>query len=378
MILATRVLLICACAAPLMVGCDSSDSQQGPTTEIVRGLKTHLVEERHDVTTRRYPSVLQPAEITTQSFEVSGQLMAVDLTIGQAVARDEVLAELDPRSLQLQVEGTQAGLEQAQSAADNASSSLGRQEELFKRGVVTKATVEKAQSDAEVSASQVVQAQKQLENAKDNLARTQILAPFDGYINSVEVESYVNVGPGTPIVTLYRSGGYEVSFSVSYDVVNAIAVGKRATIRLADDPSVVLAAHVTEVATRADTVSSFPIVVALEETSADLRAGMAVEVGIEFAVDGGEGLLVPLSVLALTGHDQPLGEAPKPGETREIFVFVYDSTNSTVRKRSVRVAGIRENDIIVVDGLAPGERVASAGVSFLHDGQRVRLLDSGT
>ena len=378
MISARRILFVCACAVLLMAGCDSADDSQGAATEIVRGLKTHLVEERQDVTTRRYPGVLQPAETITLSFEVGGQLTAVALTIGQAVAQGEVLAELDPRSLRLQVDLAQAALEQARSTAANAASGLGRQEELFKKGVVTKATIEQARTDAETSASQVVQAQKQLENANDNLAKSQITAPFDGYINSVEVESYANISPGSPIVTLYRSGGYEVSFSVSYDVVSAIAIGKKATIRLADDPSVVLAAHVTEVATRASTVSSFPIVVALDETRGNLRAGMAVEVAIEFAVAGGNGLLVPISVLALTGRDQPLGEAPKPGETREIFVFVYDPASSTVRKRPVRIGGIRENDIIVVDGLVPGERVASAGVSFLKDGQKVRLLETGT
>lgn len=378
MISATRILFVFACAVLPMVGCDSADDQQGAAAEVVRGLKTHLVEERQDVTTRRYPGVLQPAEITTLSFEVGGQLTVVDLTIGQAIAQDQVLAELDPRSLRLQVELAQAALEQTQSTAANAASSLGRQEELFKKGVVTKATIEKAQTDAKTSASQVVQAQKQLENARDNLEKSQITAPFDGYINSVEADSFANISPGTPIVTLYRSGGYEVSFSVSYDVVSTIAVGKKATIRLADDPSVVLANHVTEVATRADTVSSFPIVVALDETRGNLRAGMAVEVAIEFAVAGGEGLLVPISVLSLTGRDEPLGEAPRPGETREVFVFVYDPASSTVRKRPVRIAGIRENDIIVVDGIAPGERVASAGVSFLKDGQKVRLLESGS
>ena len=160
MISATRILFVFACAVLPMVGCDSADDQQGAAAEVVRGLKTHLVEERQDVTTRRYPGVLQPAEITTLSFEVGGQLTVVDLTIGQAIAQDQVLAELDPRSLRLQVDLAQAALEQTQSTAANAASSLGRQEELFKKGVVTRATIEKAQTDAKTSASQVVQAQK--------------------------------------------------------------------------------------------------------------------------------------------------------------------------------------------------------------------------
>ena len=41
----------------------------------------------------------------------------------------------------------------------------------------------------------------------------------------------------------------------------------------------------------------------------------------------------------------------------------------------VSIGGVRENAILVVDGLSIGERVASAGVSFLSDGMRVNLLD---
>jgi hypothetical protein len=40
----------------------------------------------------------------------------------------------------------------------------------------------------------------------------------------------------------------------------------------------------------------------------------------------------------------------------------------------VMVAGVRENSLLIVDGLNAGERVASAGVSFLRDGQKVKLL----
>ena len=60
-----------------------------------------------------------------------------------------------------------------------------------------------------------------------------------------------------------------------------------------------------------------------------------------------------------------------------IGVYVYDPDTSTVKRREVTVGGIRENRIIVLDGVAPGDRLASAGVSFLTDGQKVKLLDEG-
>lgn len=57
-------------------------------------------------------------------------------------------------------------------------------------------------------------------------------------------------------------------------------------------------------------------------------------------------------------------------------VFVYDPASSTVKLRPIRTGGIRDNGIAVFDGLEEGDIIATAGVSFLHDGQRVTLLDA--
>ena len=55
--------------------------------------------------------------------------------------------------------------------------------------------------------------------------------------------------------------------------------------------------------------------------------------------------------------------------------FVFDPETSTVHKKSIRLGGVVYNDIVVLEGLAEGDIVATAGVSFLSDGQQVTLLD---
>ena len=188
----------------------------------------------------------------------------------------------------------------------------------------------------------------------------------------MEVESFANVGAGTPVATIYSAEGFETSFSVSYDVINRIAVGKQVSVRLADNPEVVIDGVVSELGSRADTVSSFPIVVKLTDIRPELKAGMAVEVAMEFTVPLGEGYTLPLSVLTMEGKIERPRDSTEPGE---IFIFVFDEATSTVKRREIKVGGVRGNQIIAVDGLEAGERVASAGVSFLRDGQKVKLLE---
>ena len=55
-------------------------------------------------------------------------------------------------------------------------------------------------------------------------------------------------------------------------------------------------------------------------------------------------------------------------------VFLYDPASSTVRKHTVTLGGIRDNKLVVTEGLSSGDYVASAGVSYLTDGQNVKLL----
>lgn len=339
----------------------------------VRSLKTIVIEEVEETTIRRYPSVLQPGSISTLSFEVSGRLKDITLNVGERVNAGDVLAEVDTRSLEIQVESAQAALAEAKSLAKNAAEDAKRKDELLKKKVVTQAVADQSRTDAETSAARVVQAQRSLDNAEENLEKAALEAPFDGIINSIEVQSFTNVAAGSPVATLYAADAFETNFSVSFDVVNRLAVGKKVSIRLADNPDVVLPGHISELGARADTVSSFPVVVKLDGTDPTIKAGMAVEIAIEFTVPLGQGFALPLSVLPFDGKLDAPENPSDPGTTQ---VFVFDPDTSTVNRRDVTVAGVRENAIIIIDGLKLGERVASAGVSFLRDGQKVKLLEN--
>ena len=347
----------------LLVGC--REEEVAPEA-VIRGLKVHEVAQVAHSQTRRFPGVLEPSELSVLSFEISGRLGEFDLGVGQRLAKDELVAKLHPETLQLQVETAQAGVAQAQASSRNAAETLTRQQALLQRGTTTRVVVENAQAEADAAAAGLVQAQKSLETAKENLAKSELRAPFSGIVNSVDANAFATVSAGAPIATLYSSDEFEVAFSVSFDAASALVVGKQAKIRLADRPDIILAAVVREIGSRADAVSSFPIVLLLRETHPLLKAGMAVEAAIEFPLPERQGFPIPLSALIKDG--QIAAADARAG------VYVYDASTRAVQRRAVTVGGIRENMVVVVEGLAPGDLVASAGVSFLKEGQEVRLL----
>ena len=359
-VLATSSFLLTACG---------DDNQEAADAEVIRGLKAFEVTESANSMARRYPSVVTPAQDSLLSFEVGGQLLEIDLEEGQRVSEGEVLAELDPRSLTLQVEQAQAALDQAQATYDNALADVNRKRPLLANGFVTEADFERSESTMKSSLAQVQQAQKQLDIAEENLSKSQLVAPFDGLIARVEAESFANVSPGQTILELYSEGAFELAVSVPATVINALSLGQEVRARFADFTNQQYPGRITEIGSRAAQVSAFPVVVALDDAPPGLKAGMAAEVEVDVTLEGAaSGILIPLSAIA-TGGQKPDTRMQGVGT-----VFVFDQETSTVRERKVTSAGIRENMLIVTEGLAEGELVAAAGVSFLKEGQKVKLL----
>lgn len=353
----------------LLAGCWGEEPE--PQSEIIRGLKTHVVTQTEVSMVRRFPSVLQPSDLTILSFEVPGALQQVELSIGQLVSEGEVLARLDPTSLEIELENARAVVAQSEAEHENASRTLDRQRTLFDRGSVTQVAVDTAETAFLATQAALNQARQVAEAAETDLTKTTLRAPFSGVVNSVSATSYATVGATAPIATLYAPDQFEAAFSVNFETAGQVVVGTPARLRLADIPTTRVEGVVTELGQRADAVSAYPVVVSLTDADPLLKAGMAVEVELEFPLPQSDGFLLPMTTIS-----SDLSTVANPEENRDenFIVYVFDPATGTVNQRQIEVSGVRGNSLIVTNGLTEGEHVASAGVSFLRDGQKVRLL----
>jgi RND family efflux transporter MFP subunit len=265
-------------------------------------------------------------------------------------------------------------LSEATSTMTGAREDADRQAALFARGVVAQAALDRANRTLEQAAARVEQARRQVDLVADSRAGTQLIAPFDAVVNTVEVQSFDTLQPGRVAVTIYPETNLQARILVSYDVVTRLRLGQRVLLRPADQGRDFHFAAVTEIADRAPAVSAFPVVITLEDVLPTLRSGMAAEVLIALAVgEEAGGIPVPLSALA-THLTETLAPAGPDGGHRAGRVFIL-RPDGTLELRDVVLAGLDEARMVVVAGLAPGERVVTAGVPFLQPGQAVRLMD---
>ncbi len=360
-------------AAGLLAACSEQSTED--TDPPIRGLRVFEVSAQAQNMTRRFPSLVQPSDETPLSFEISGQLAELNLEVGSRVEAGETLASIDETTLRLELQQARASLDQAEATLKNARTDFSRKSELLKSGNVTQAAYDTSETSLKGAESQEDQALQQYAIANERLGKAVLQAPFDGIISRVDAKSFSNISAGQTVLSLYSENAFEVDFTVPATVINDLKLGDQAEVEIADLNGRTVGGRIKELGSRAGQVSSFPVVVALEEDVPGLKAGMSADVAVTVKLlQGSEGFLVPIHCFSLaTSATLQEGQAIRDGGG-QAEVFVFDPVSSTVSRRTIYTAGIRENLIIVVGGLEEGELLASAGVSYLRDGQKVRRL----
>ncbi|MDW4499343.1 efflux RND transporter periplasmic adaptor subunit [Sulfitobacter sp. D35] len=339
-----------------------------------RAVRTIVVAAEDPVRVRHFPAILEPPEITRLAFDVTGRLGPLGLRIGQEVSEGEVLAQVEAVDASLRLEQARAAVTEAEAGLANAADTANRQRTLAERGVASEAARDSAVTAERQAQARLEQAEKNLNLLEESLADTSLKAPFDGIVNTIEVDAFGNVAAGQPVVTIYPDTGLQATILVSYDVVSQLSLGDPVSVLPTDGPDAPLEATITEIARRAPAVSSFPVVVTLEDTRPDLRSGMAVGVSLPLPLpEAADGLPIPISALALN-RSAKLDDLTR---TADVFVFTEGDGEApgTVTPRTVGISAVVEDKVFVTDGLSEGERVVTAGVSFLRADQPVTLWE---
>ncbi|MBC6444649.1 MAG: efflux RND transporter periplasmic adaptor subunit [Alphaproteobacteria bacterium GM202ARS2] len=361
---------ICLMVSLALCACDIASKSNNQQTK-VRAVKTEVATVRPARQLRRFPAVLEPPQLIPLSFEVSGRVAEVDLKVGQRIKKGDLLATIEPVDLELRLGQAIAALVEAKAAAENARADAKRKEQLFARKVTSAASRDQAVALAKQAEARLDQAQSNVDLLRKSRSDAELRAPFNGVINSVDVQDFVSVQAGSPVVTLYEDGNLQATILVSFDIARFVKIGQQVRVVPADLANTQLAARVSEIGRRAPAVSSFPVIVKLDKTLPDLRSGMAVEVQIETTKSRTAGLIpIPLSAL-ITNRSGPFtGNPPFVGE---IYVFIpQDKDHGKLETRKVKIAAAAEDRIFISEGLNAGDLVVTGGVPFLRAGQQVR------
>lgn len=358
--LRSAFLALVLSSAFALSGCEQEQPEIVPQ---IRAIKTITVTDVASGQVRKYPGVVQATDTSALSFQVGGNVRRVNVKLGDQVKKGLVLAILDKRPFQLDVQAAKADLDKERSNLAQKKQEWERQRKLFSKGWVAKAKMDQAQRAYETAVSQVNYARSKLNLARRDLTNTVLRAPFAGIIAKKSVDPFVEVRAGQKLFDLDVEGTLQVAFDIPETIISRVAVGMKATVTLATGVKCVCQARITEIGKVAGAANAFPVKADLLAPPTDIRSGMTAEVALELKTDAVEAAyLIPLSALA-------------PGAAeREGYVFVFDEKTSTVKRAGVKGRGVTGNLVHIIGGLKAGDIIAVAGVSYLSDGQKVKLM----
>lgn len=293
------------------------------------------------------------------SFKTGGRVDQIMVDVGDHVDKGTELARLDPAQQQADVAAAEAAVRSAEAQLSQATSNFDRQSALLKSGYTTRSTYDSAEEAVKKAQGALDAAKAELETARTALSDTVLRADAAGIITTRSVEPGQVVSAAQTVFGFAQDGARDAVFHVQEQLVTkAEASGRIRTIDLAlvADPTVHTTGHVREVSPLIDPATGTVIVkVALDEVPPGMTLGAAV-MGHAMSDPVEDAIVLPWQVL--------MADQGKPA----VWVVADDNT---VSLKPVVIARYDSKDIVIVSGLASGDRVVAAGSQLLRPGEAV-------
>lgn len=302
------------------------------------------------------------ARVQTQlSFRVGGKIIQRMVDVGDRVTARQVLARLDPKDLQTNVDSSVAAVAAEQARVTQTRAAFVRQEKLLPKGYTSRSEYDSAQAALRSSQSALNAAQAQLANAREQLSYTALIAEAPGVITQRQAEVGQVVQATVPIFGLARDGERDAVFNVYESLFSESAGNQPVIVSLLDDPQIKAVGKVREVtpAVSAET-GTLQVKIALEKLPDGMDLGSVVSVALN--APGKASVELPWAALT-KGLGEQLGQPA---------VWVVDDQGKA-NLRGVTVGRYLTAKVIITDGLQRGEKVVIAGGQLLHPDMQVEI-----
>lgn len=307
-----------------------------------------------------------PSQQVNLIARVAGNLDAIHFKDGDWVKKGQLLFTIEQPPYQDQLKLSQARLNQAKS-------DYARQSELLKENA-------NSQTNVETSLSNLQQAEANLDIARTNLSYTEVRAPFDGVVGRHQVDPGNYVGAtagGTVLATIMQ---------ISPIYVNA-AVGENEAIRIRE----------RRIAQNKDVGKNFgkiPVQAALQGENIPSETGVLDFVDHQLNQTSG--------TVAVRGVFTNQNHHLIPGFYAKLFIVAGDDRNALVipraivqndqqgdyvftitpdniaHRRNITSSALPQENVEVIKGLSPGEKIVTEGYTKLSDGQAVQVTGTAS
>lgn len=307
---------------------------------------------------------IQPQVQTPFGFRVIGRMIARPVKAGDRVEKGQTLAAIDPLSLEMAMRSATASLASARAQYDNAASTEARQAALLEKKTTSQAAFDTVEQERAAAQANMQQAEANLAKAREQLSYAVLTADYSGIVTATYAEVGQTVSSGQPVVALAEPTRRDAVIDATDSIADALWIGQKFDVSLQIEPETTVTGTVREIAPESDSETrSRRVKIALDNPPDSFRIGATIFARL--ASGSSADIRIPESALLRDGD--------------KARVFVVDPASSKVMLREVEIAPDRgEGRWIVRAGLKTGERIVTAGVHRLKEGETVRIYGSET
>lgn len=346
-------LFCLGCVFIWLQGCSKPIPQAEPDKIV---MVAQAVSSQHKLSS--YAGEVQAKQQTALAFRVGGQIIERYADVGDRVKVGQVLAKLDVKDADLQLNAAQAQLEQAQAAQRNAEAELKRFQQLLPDNAVSRSQFDAVENQYKATVSALKQAQANYEVAQNQTRYNQLFANKNGVVTQRNIEVGQVIAAGQVAYQIALDGEREVVIGVSEQAIQQLKPQQQAWVSLWSAPEQRYAAYIREIAPAADQSRTFSIKVAVRDQNVPIQIGQSARVF--FNTEQPEQLNLPLSSVSAVDH--------------QAYVWVLQP-NDTLKRVWVTLGEYQRDHVPILSGVDTKQWVVVGGVHLLREGQKVRAVD---
>ena len=292
------------------------------------------------------PATVEPNQTVVIAAEISGRIERVRPREGELVDTDQLLIELNTDLILPQVAIAEAQVHRDRILYDRL------------RGLIEQNAASKQDLDDAASALAVSQAS--LDEVRARLERCRIFAPVSGVLNDLFIEEGEYVDPGGRVARIVQTNPVKVVAEVPERDIHYFSTGQPAQVLVEDtDTPTTLTGTITYISELADNQSrTTRMEITIDNTEKRIRSGQLVKVRLTRRFLE-KAIFIPL--LAVIPME----------DTYSVYVVDAD----TARRKTVTLGMIKEDRILVLEGLVTGDQLIVSGHRFVASGQKVNIVN---
>jgi RND family efflux transporter MFP subunit len=354
-----------------LAGCERETSDQEVVDKAVRPAKLMKIGGLLTDKSMTMTSKTRAAKRADLAFRVPGLLIDLPVKEGEQLKKGQLVARLDPTDYQSRLREAEGRLAEAKAKRDYDIAEYQRYVKVKRAepGAVSDSMINLKRAARKVSLAEVQAAEAAVAEAKNQLAYATLRAPFAGIVGKRYVDNHEFVVAKQPIVHLQDFSRIEILLDLPELMVAPIRrTEPNFFAQFVSAPDRRFPLQVKEFATQADpaTQTYRMILVMPAPSGVRILPGMTASVIIEFPLDALSETEVVVPTIALFAN-----------ESGQSNVWVVAPKTNEVHKRPVVTGALTGNDQIMIEqGLSPGEAIVVSGVNMLREGMTVRPFDS--